>query len=376
MTTSDVLETAMEPGWRNGLLGKLRSIPLFYKVLLPNVAIVVFGAVAGTYVTATTSRDDQLPSRIELMLFFAAIGVLLSVAVNYFVLRAAFEPIDSLGNLAVAVRNGDLSARALPAPMSDPQMFRLVDTFNRTLDELEANQTRLRELATQVIQAQEGERQRIARELHDDTAQILFAQLLSVTALKSSPHEDVRTTAAKLEEFTVETIEGVRRLALELRPPALDDLGVREAIGDLAQRYTEKFQLEITYVPVGIRERLIPEVELVLYRVAQEALTNVVKHANAHHVVITFERTLNAVDLSVEDDGTGFSPAATRVRDEAGLGFGLFGMEERANLVGGHLDIEDLPEGGTRIRLSIPISTDGSPLQKPVTTAMVMNQWT
>lgn len=353
-------------GPRHVVATRVRSVPLFYKVLLANMAIVVFGAVVGTYVTATTIRDLQLPSRVELMLFFAGIGVLLSVAVNYVVLRAAFEPLDSLERLADAVRNGDLSARADLPSLSDPQLVRLVHTFNDTLDELETNQARLRELAVQVIEAQEGERKRIARELHDDTAQMLFAQLLSVTALKSSSNYEVRLTAERLESMTVEAIEGVRRLALELRPPALDDLGAREALGDLTQRFSEQSGVDVVLHVNGARERLAPELELVLYRVAQEALTNVVKHAHARHASVTLTRHPTRVDLSIDDDGTGFSPALDRVRDESGLGLGLFGMAERAALVGGSFSITPLTPTGVRIQVSIPITAEGEPVGKPI----------
>ena len=337
-----------------------RSVPLFYRVLLANVAIVVLGAVAGTYVTATTILDQELPSRFELMLLFGATGVVLSFAVNYVVLRAAFEPLDQLERLSESVRSGDLSARAEPVALTDPQISRLIDTFNSTLDELEQNQRRLRELATQVIEAQEGERKRIARELHDDTAQILFAQLLNITALKSSESEDVQEAAERLEPMTVEAIEGVRRLALELRPPALDDLGVREAISELAQRIAENSGIEVTEHLQLSRDRLPPEIELVLYRIAQEALTNVVKHAGASRVEVRLARVHGRVTLVVKDDGSGFDVDSVTERDETGLGLGLFGMVERATLVGGTLDIASSPGTGTEVALMIPV-LDASP---------------
>jgi two-component system sensor histidine kinase UhpB len=260
-----------------------------------------------------------------------------------------------LERLSESVRAGDLSARAKPVRLSDPQISRLVDTFNATLDELEQNQRRLRELATQVIDAQEGERKRIARELHDDTAQILFAQLLNITAFKSSPDPAVQRAAESLEPMTVEAIEGVRRLALELRPPALDDLGVREAIAELAQRIADNSGLDVQVNAELSRERLPAEIELVLYRVAQEALTNAVKHANAREVVVDLARSPDGVRLSVEDDGHGFTVEEMGRRDERGLGLGLFGMEERASLVGGTLNIASLRFGGTRVEMFIPL---------------------
>jgi len=333
---------------------RFATVPLFYKVLFANVAIVLLGAIAGTYVTATASRNAEVATRTELILFFASIGVLLSVAVNYRVLRAAFQPLDSLERAANAVRLGDLSARAEPLLLSDPQLTRLAETFNRTLEELERDRLQLRELASQVIRAQEDERKRIARELHDDTAQVLFAQLLSLTAMKSSPSDDVRANAEALENMTVEAIEGVRRLGLELRPPALDDLGLREALGDLAQRFSDKLAIPVDLQMTGMKDRLSSEVELVLYRVAQEAVTNIAKHARATRITISLERTRDCVNLTVDDDGRGFDPAILGRRDDRGLGLGLFGMEERVSLVGGVLAIRHLNPRGMRIAASIP----------------------
>lgn len=345
---------------------RFATLPLFYKVLFANVAIVLLGAIAGTYVTATASRSVDVPSRTELILVFALIGVLLSVAVNYRVLRAAFQPLDSLERAANAVRLGDLSARAHPLPLSDPQLTRLAETFNGTLDELERDRLQLRELASQVIRAQEDERKRIARELHDDTAQVLFAQLLSLTAMKSSPSDDVRANAESLENMTVEAIEGVRRLALELRPPALDDLGLRAALGDLAQRFSDNLGIPVELDIRGFRDRLPSEVELVLYRVAQEAVTNVAKHARASRITITLERSADRVDLTVDDDGRGFDPVVPGRRDDRGLGLGLFGMEERVALVGGILTIRPLNPHGMRIAASIPLSSGRVTTEVPI----------
>lgn len=338
---------------------RISAVPLIYKVLIANVAIVLFGATAGTFVTATAVQNADVPTRSELVLVFASIGVLLSVTVNYLVLRAAFQPLDTLEEVANAVRAGNLSARARPVPLSDPQLARLAETFNGTLDELERDQTELRELASKVIRAQEDERKRIARELHDDTAQVLFAQLLSVSAMKASPSSDVRATAEKLENMTVEAIEGVRRLALELRPPALDDLGLREALGDLAQRFSENLNIPVTFTVQGQRDRLSGEVELVLYRVAQEAMTNIAKHARATSARILLTRCEDRVEITIEDDGQGFDPSVPTSRDESGLGLGLFGMEERVTLVGGSLTIHQLRPSGVLITACIPISRDG-----------------
>jgi two-component system sensor histidine kinase UhpB len=343
---------------------RLLSLPILYKVLIANASIVLFGAIAGTWVAMSVSRDDQMVSKGTLMVALGMIGVVLSVLANYLVLRAAFQPLDDLELVTNAVRTGDLSARAKRTTFSDPQMARLADTFNLTLDELERDREQLRDLATQVIRAQEDERKRIARELHDDTAQVLFAQLLRVTAMKNSPIADVRETAETLENMTVEAIESVRRLALELRPPALDDLGLREALGDLAQRFSEQLLIPVEYHVTGFRDRLPGEVELVLYRVAQEAMTNVAKHAEAKHAWISLIRTASGVTLSIDDDGKGFDIAMPVRGDGRGLGLGLFGMEERVALVGGSLMIRLLNPSGVRIVASIPL--EGRLASQPV----------
>jgi two-component system, NarL family, sensor histidine kinase UhpB len=340
---------------------RLSSLPILYKVLIANSLIVLFGAVFGTYVTVRFVDEDVVPTREGLVLLFAALGVVLSLAVNYWVLKAAFEPLDSLERVATAVRNGKFSARTEPFRFSDPQLARFAETFNQTLDELEHDREQLRELASQVISAQEDERKRIARELHDDTAQVLFAQLLRVTAMKASPNMDLRRTAEDLENFTVEAIEGVRRLALELRPPALDDLGLREALGDLAQRFGEQFGVPVHYTVTGPKDRLSGGVELVLYRVAQEAMTNVAKHAHATHVWLTLTRDADAVTIAIEDDGKGFDPSIRADRDGRGLGLGLFGMEERVSLVGGTLSITNHSPRGMRILATIPLDGDITP---------------
>lgn len=339
---------------------KILSVPIFYKVLVANLVIVLLGAIVGTYVTATLARNSGASSRGELVAIFVIVGVVLSATVNILVLRAAFQPLDILERVAEAVRRGDLSARARPNTFSDPQLARLAETFNDTLEMLQRDQVQLRQLASQVIRAQEDERKRVARELHDDTAQILFAQLLRVTAMKSSPLEDVRASAEQLENMTVEAIEGVRRLALELRPPALDDLGLRAALEDLAQRFSEQLGIPVTYTNEGLRDRLPGELELVLYRVAQEALTNSAKHAGASHIGISIVRTDENVTLTVDDDGVGLGTGHPRDFDSSGLGLGLFGMEERAALVGGHLEILASQPRGVAIVATIPLSS-GSP---------------
>ena len=258
-----------------------RRVSLFYRILFANAAVIGLGAVAGTAITTEITQRAPERSHLPLIVLFGAIGIGLSLLVNIVVLRAAFRPMMELNRIAAAIQNGDRDARAVLDRSTDPEMSRLARAMNETLDELADDRNQLRDLASQVIRAQEDERRRISRELHDDTAQILFAQLLQVTALKSAEEPHVQSIATSLEQSTVDALEGVRRLALELRPPALDDLGLADALTELCQRFQEQGNLTVSLEVRGMRARLAPDVELVLYRIAQEALTNIAKHARA-----------------------------------------------------------------------------------------------
>lgn len=344
---------------------RLAGLPILYKILIANISIVVLGAIAGTWITTQLSRRATSDHYVVISGMFAIFGIVASLLVNFFVLRAAFRPLAALEQSALAIKDGDFSVRAVLTAEMDPQIAHLAETLNATLDELALDRAELRSLASQVIRAQEDERRRIARELHDDTAQVLFAQLLRLAALKASPDPTVQAVAAGLEEMTVEALEGVRRLALEMRPPALDDLGLSAALGELAQRFSEQLVIPIDYEARGHKGRLPAEVELVLYRVAQETLTNISKHAQATRVSVDVDRTSDDVSISIRDNGLGFESAEPRSSDGRGLGLGIFGMEERVALVGGRFRIWSRPTIGTEVFAFVPLSPEGKVIGTP-----------
>ena len=340
---------------RTGWAEWLYTLPILFKVLIANATIVVAGAVVGTTVTWNSSRDHDAITLPSLILGFVVIGFPISVIVNYFVLRAAFRPIEILQRTATAVRLGDLTARTEPTTFTDPQIRHLSETFNATLDEVARDRREIQSLATQVIYAQEEERKRLARELHDDTAQLLFAQLLTITTFRASASGPTLRLSEELERMTVQSLESVRRLALELRPPALDDLGLFDALAELCQRFSDQLGIPVEFEHRGSRSRVPKEVELVVYRVVQEALTNVAKHASAHHVWVQFDRAEAEMTISVRDDGKGIDPLVRRQPDDRGLGLGLFGMEERVALAGGSFRIWRRGTHGTEVFALIPL---------------------
>jgi two-component system sensor histidine kinase UhpB len=219
-----------------------------------------------------------------------------------------------------------------------------------------------RELTTRVMQAQEEERKRIARELHDDTAQSLSTLLINLDLLDPSiPADDalLRTGFDRVRAIAQRTLDAVRALSHDLRPTILDDFGLAAALYWFADEYTKTFG-----VPVEVdvedfpEDGLPPELELTLFRVAQEALTNSGKYADAHrtHVALSFPD--GRAHLVVSDDGRGFNPDAVGGPTRLG-GLGLYGMRERVELIGGRLDLSSDPGKGTRVEVDAPIALDG-----------------
>jgi signal transduction histidine kinase len=200
------------------------------------------------------------------------------------------------------------------------------------------------------VEGQELERRRLARELHDETGQALTSILLGLSALDEAEDADAIGTAVQnLRELVVDTLQNVRRLAVELRPTALDDFGLTAALERLAENFSEQTGIAIE-VEAGLgQERLPSDVETVLYRLVQEALTNVVKHAQAEHVSIVLRRKEGAVSAVIEDDGRGFADG----QGEGGLG--LVGMRERVALVSGRFRIESSQNAGTTIAVEVPV---------------------
>jgi len=214
------------------------------------------------------------------------------------------------------------------------------------------------ELLHRIVSAQESERQRIARELHDETGQALTALGLGLKAAAENLKRDPRLAARQLEELKQQTsaaLDALRRLVADLRPSQLDDLGLAAALRWYVDEYKSRVPVDVTVDIRGTPRRLKAEVESVLFRIAQEALTNVAKHANASHVKVELDFRASSVHLSVTDDGVGFNPARVlrpRARRKA---WGLLGMQERADLVGGVCQIISRPGRGTQIRIKVPL---------------------
>ena len=339
------------PGGR--LIARLLRVPLFYKILLANAVLVGLVAVAGPVLAMHMVRAWPDLAAAQIVTVVAFIGVVVSLVVNAVILRVALSPIWSLERTAARVQAGEQDARAPLSIVADRDLERLVVTFNGMLDSSASYRRRLQEIAARALRAAEEERKRISRELHDGTAQSLAALRIRLRLARAAKTEAQRE--ALLEEISEEigeATEEVRRMARGLRPPALDMLGLAPAIESHARGLAEAtgVTVEIDLAPVS--GELTPEAELALYRVVQEALSNVVRHANATRIQIRLRRRAGFIEATVEDNGRGFSVDAVTADSDRGLG--LFGMQERAAYVGGSVDIQSRPGEGTRVRVTIP----------------------
>jgi two-component system sensor histidine kinase UhpB len=346
----------------------MRRWPLLYQILAVNSAIVFLGATAGTAITRALAQE----SGVALIVIFATLGLLLSIAANYFLLRIALRPLLVLQTVAELVAQGNLNVRAEEQDTGEPNLARLAHTFNTMLDRLEEDTRALERsrelterLTQQVISAQEEERRRIARELHDETAQSLATMGIYIdSALAATINQrmpQLQASLRNLREVADRTLAAVRTIIADLRPSLLDDLGLAAALRWQAQNRLEAAGVRADLQIRGEGRRLPPAIETALYRILQESITNVLKHANASYVEIDLDLSQpDVVTARIEDDGSGFDPSSLEATPQQGRGVGVFGMQERANLVGGTLHIDSSPGVGTEVRITIPLPTNGN----------------
>jgi signal transduction histidine kinase len=264
------------------------------------------------------------------------------------VTSALYAPLIVQGRpIGVVVAHDKLA----PDPRFDEDDLRLAEMLaSRAATAVDLAQRVSRDVVGRVVAAQEQERARLARELHDETGQALTSILLGLKALEDAVDtDDARASASMLRGLVVSTLQEVRRLAVELRPAALDDFGLVAALDRLADTIREKTGVEVEVEAHLGDARLEPSLETTLYRIVQEALTNVVKHADARRVSISVVRKDGSISAVVEDDGRGFDVEGAR--DDA---LGLLGMRERVGLVGGRISIESTPGVGTTLAVEFP----------------------
>jgi two-component system sensor histidine kinase UhpB len=313
-------------------------VPLFWRIFLLNAAVL---SAATALLLFTPASVSTAATPAEAARVFTGLAVML--VANAALLRVGLAPLSRLTRTMATV---DLlrPGRRL-AVTGNSGIASLVRTFNTMLERLEAERATS---AGRALTAQEDERRRIAQELHDEVGQSLTAVLLELKRVGDHAPEEVRAELREVQETTRNSLDEIRRIARRLRPGVLHELGLTSALRSLATEYSTR--------GVSVRARIEPDLpdlaedaELVVYRIAQEGLTNTARHARAEQVDLTLRRTPGGVELLVRDDGRGLRGAPE--------GAGIRGMRERALLAGAELTVGSSPAGGTEVRLRLPART-------------------
>jgi two-component system sensor histidine kinase UhpB len=314
-------------------------MPLAWRVFAANAAVFVVAAAALALSPATVSFPVALAEATVLVG-----GLVAMLLVNLVLTRRLFSPLERLTRLMRSIDPLEPGAR-VQATGPDPDVQALAAAFNEMLDRLEGER---RDSGRRALAAQEFERVRVARELHDEVGQTLTGVLLGIERVGRGAPPEVQEALAELREAARGSLDDVRRIARELRPEALDDLGLVSALSALATSVARDAGVHVER-RLSSDAGLSADAELVVYRVAQEAVTNIARHAAARRVELVLERRGAVAVLRVCDDGRGFDPH--RVRG----GSGVRGMRERAVLVGGRLVLDSAPGRGAEVRLEVPV---------------------
>jgi two-component system sensor histidine kinase UhpB len=321
-----------------------RRPSLLWLVFIANGAVLVVAFLSLVVTPITISAPVSLEQAALLLA-----GLIALLALDLVLIRRVLAPLFHLADVMGSVDPDQPGRRLLGVNPRSAQGAALVDAFNRMLDRLESAR---QEAARTALSAQEAERLRVARELHDEIGQTLTAVILHAErAAEGDPGEAPRQLR-DVAEAVRDSLDEVRRISRELRPEALDDLGLVSGLLALCSRVERQGGPRVRPMLQKGLPPLSPEVELVIYRVAQESLTNAMRHARAREASVRLMADAEAVVLTVTDDGVGMPP------ELGGDTTGLAGMRERALLIGGRLSIGSGPGEGTEVQLTVPIDQE------------------
>ena len=313
-----------------------RPLPLYWRVFAVNAGLLTAIAIVLVVAPVTISFPIAVFEGIGVV-----VGLVVTIAINAVLLRHAFAP---LARLEQRMETVDLLRPGQRLQIDrDDEIGSVLGTFNRMLDRLEAER---QESGRRVLAAQEAERVGIARDLHDEVGQVLTGVLLQLNSIAESAPEH-EEALGEARQAVRRALDEVRRISSDLRPEMLEQLGLVSALTEMTSSFSRITGIAVERPFATALPKLTPEVELAIYRIAQESLTNVARHAQARRVVISLEPGRGSVVLRVADDGRGFAGTPT----EHG---GLRSMRERAVLVDAALAIKPAPEGGVEVRLEVP----------------------
>lgn len=315
------------------------NVSLLWRVFAANAVVCVVATALLAWAPVTVHR---VATSRELVVL--AIGLVCLLAVDLVLLRRVLGPLRRLVAVMSRVDPHEPGRRADPSNRAGREVVALAEALNSMLDRLEDER---RESARRALAAQEAERSRVARELHDEVGQTLTAVALQAERAAAADGSAQREALAEIAGSVLRSLEDVHRIGRELRPEALEDLGLVNALIALSSRVAQQAGVPVRRDFDGHLPPLPREVELVIYRVAQEGLTNAIRHADGTEVAVSLKRTNGRIVLSIADDGRGIGQPRR-------LG-GLVGMRERAMLIDAQLEVRSGPDGGTEIVLDVPL---------------------
>lgn len=343
--------------------------------LIDDIAVPILGGRAGTVRLGVSRQGSQtivlqIVRQILIMTFSVS---LLGLIVAYILATVILKPINELLSATETVGRGDFSIKL--KPWAKDEIGRLMQSFNLMTEslynlrkksinyreELERKEYLRLQLQKKIISSQEEERKRISRELHDDTGQSLTSLKLVLKRIEEVDDlAEAKKIAYDMREMLAETLEGVRALSRDLRPSVLDDMGLKVALERYLEDCSKRLDICLDFQVYGLENwQPASYLSITIYRVVQEAITNIVKHAKASNVSVIMEKRANNVVVVIEDDGVGFDINNINSVENKEPSLGIFGMNERAHLIGGDLVIESAVGQGTTVYLKIPLLEKG-----------------
>lgn len=336
-------------------LQRLPYLSIFHRIVIGNSIIIVVGAIGGTLLTRLlTDKAADL----SLIIGFALAGTILSLLVNSWIIHSALKPLKELRQLVDQIQAGNSRLNIDSLQQVDPDLSQLARVLHSLLSQLEERNRQLHALSNRAITAQEEERKNIARSLHDDTGQALSMLIINLQRLEDRLPLDEAELRSKLEASRILAsgiLTELRKIVYGLRPTILDDLGLVPAIRWYARSVLETNGIQVRLSLPEEAVELSSHLSTTLFRIAQEAINNIMRHANASVAEISLFIEQGKVHLKVQDDGQGFNPGQAAGQAVPLQHLGLLGIKERATLVGGEVSIESVPGKGTCLQICVPL---------------------
>ena len=337
------------------LLTRLKRTPIFYRIAIGSAVIIIIGAIIGTFLTRILT---DITTTVWHFVIFASIGVVVSLILNFTIIRLSLQPLRELRQIVNRIQAGQAEVAQLALADTDPDIYHLTVALNSLITQLETSNQQLRVLSERAITAQEDERKRIARSLHDDTGQSLSTLVINLDRLAGQVPMDSNELVDRLKsirQMAADSLECLRSIIYDLRPAILDDLGLLPAIRWYARTNLEAAGIQVELDFPDQLSSLPQPLTTTLFRVAQEGVNNIIRHSQAKSVSISLGVQENDVYLRIQDDGHGFDPAQIGSEAMEMHHWGLIGIQERIELVGGRLSIVSGPDRGTTLQVNTPM---------------------